>query len=84
MHAVLLTSATHLSYLRPDISIYKRASMLHLNQTLSAFRQALSESMTAQNADAFLATSILLVHHAWTNVDGFLFHQTSVDLGLDP
>jgi hypothetical protein len=69
MHAVLLISATHLSYLLPNDPTYHRASALHLSQTLRLFRRALSQPITPHNADAFMATSTLLVHHAWANID---------------
>jgi len=90
MHAVLLLSATHLTYLRPTLPIYERAAMHHLNQALCAFRRALSEPMTTNNADAWIATSTLLVHHAWASNEWFLHPPASVrpglglDLRLDP
>ena len=74
MHAILLISATHLSYLLPNESTYHRASALHLSQTLHLFRHALSQPVTQHNADALMATSLLLVHHAWATVDNI---QTS-------
>jgi hypothetical protein len=74
MHAILLISATHLSYLLPNESTYHRASALHLSQTLRMFRHALSQPVTQHNADALMATSLLLVHHAWAAVDNI---QTS-------
>jgi hypothetical protein len=69
MHAILLISATHLSYLLPSESTYHRATVVHLSQTLRLFRHALSQPMTQHNADAFMATSLLLVHHAWATID---------------
>jgi hypothetical protein len=69
MHAILLISATHLSYLLPNESTYHRASALHLSQTLRLFRHAISQPLTQHNADALMATSLLLVHHAWATID---------------
>jgi hypothetical protein len=65
MNAVLLISARHLSFLDPDHASYRRAAVLHLAETLHIFRSALDQPMAASNADAFIATSVLLVHHAW-------------------
>jgi hypothetical protein len=78
MHAILLISATHLSYLLPNEPTYHRASVLHLSQTLRLFRHAISQPLTQHNADALMATSLLLVHHAWATIDNI---QTSTASG---
>ncbi|KAH8815619.1 hypothetical protein F5884DRAFT_772945 [Xylogone sp. PMI_703] len=96
MQAILLISATHLAYLNPLHSIYQRVSMVHLSKTLSLFRMELSRSITIQNADALIATSVLLVHHAWTSIDilqdlstdvkprGSSEQTFTLDLSIDP
>ncbi|RFU26573.1 hypothetical protein B7463_g9761, partial [Scytalidium lignicola] len=95
MQAVLLVSATHLAYLHPSEAIYSQASMVHLSKTLSLFRLALSENITAWNVDALIATSLLLVHHGWASIDTLRnpsadakplnsSKQAKLDLSLDP
>ncbi|RFU35041.1 hypothetical protein B7463_g1300, partial [Scytalidium lignicola] len=77
MQAILLTSATHLSYLDPSSQIYHRAYMLHLHQTLRLFRHALAQPTTVHNADALMATSALLVYYAWDKTDGLFTSSSS-------
>ncbi|KAF2805141.1 uncharacterized protein BDZ99DRAFT_574752 [Mytilinidion resinicola] len=71
MHAILLISATHLHSLEPHDPRNYNASVVHLSKTLQLFRKALSGPVTHDNADALMATAILLYHHAWTNLDSF-------------
>lgn len=90
MHAILLISATHLNYLEPTNKIHQKASIVHLGKTLKLFRAALSKPINAQTADAYMATTVLLYHYAWSNVD---FMQSppvaegsvqGLDLSTDP
>lgn len=91
MHAILLVSATHLSYLDPVNIINYRASVQHLSKTLHLFRHALSQPVTSHNADALMATAILLYHHAWANIEltqssssGESDSDVPLDLSMDP
>ena len=91
MHAILLVSATHLSYLDPVNIINYRASVQHLSKTLHLFRHALSQPVTSHNADALMATAILLYHHAWANIEliqssssGESDSDVPLDLSIDP
>src|SRR5271155_4988274 len=89
MHTILLISATHLCHLQPTNLMYHRTSLLHLSKTLRLFRQALSQPITCHNADALIATAVLLTHHAWADIDPFVpDDKTSstlspLDLSLD-
>lgn len=68
--------------------------MISLSKTLSLFREALSQPITVRNVDSLIATSMLLVHHAWNNIDVLqnpLLCESSnpsgpetVDFSLDP
>ncbi|KIX99570.1 uncharacterized protein Z520_05146 [Fonsecaea multimorphosa CBS 102226] len=78
MHAVLLIAAKHLCYLSPGDPSYRSASMLHLSETLRLFRRALTQPISAANADAFIATSTLLVHYAWATDEGVASAQDVV------
>jgi hypothetical protein len=69
MHAILLIAATHLSFLVPTEQSYHHASVQHLSKTLHLFGLALSQPRTSANADAFMATATILVHHAWATID---------------
>ncbi|OCK87144.1 uncharacterized protein K441DRAFT_623504 [Cenococcum geophilum 1.58] len=91
MHAILLVSATHLSYLNPVNIINYRASVQHLSKTLHLFRHALSQPVTSHNADALMATAVLLYHHAWANIEliqssssGESDSDVPLDLSMDP
>ena len=91
MHAILLVSATHLSYLDPVNIINYRASVQHLSKTLHLFRHALSQPVTSHNADALMATAMLLYHHAWANIEliqssssGESDSDVPLDLSMDP
>ncbi|OCL03521.1 hypothetical protein AOQ84DRAFT_145482 [Glonium stellatum] len=91
MHSILLVSATHLSYLDPANKINCRASIQHLSKTLHLFRHALSQPVTSHNADALMATAVLLYHHAWANIEftqpsssEHFASSTSLDLAMDP
>jgi hypothetical protein len=91
MHAILLMSATHSHHIEPhDIQSYN-ASVYHLSKTLRLFRAALSYPISSHNADALMATAILLYHHAWTHLDPFTASATKsavngthdLDLSMD-
>ncbi|KIW92578.1 uncharacterized protein Z519_06425 [Cladophialophora bantiana CBS 173.52] len=94
MHAVLLVGAKHLCFLSPGNSMYRSASLLHLSETLRSFRHALTQPISALNADAFMATSTLLVHYAWATHDDAVRVQddaeavpspdSTLNLSMDP
>ncbi|OAP64706.1 hypothetical protein AYL99_00678 [Fonsecaea erecta] len=85
MHAVLLVASKHLCFLRPGDGSYRSASILHLTETLRLFRIALTQPISASNADAFIATSTLLVHYAWATDEGAVQGQNSkLSLNVDP
>ena len=71
MHAVLLVSAKHLSYLAPNNSEYHQASLFHLSRLLPRYRAEVSETLSAVNADIVMAASFLLLYFFWSNVDTF-------------
>ena len=71
MHAVLLVSAKHLSYLAPNNSEYHQASLFHLSRLLPRYRAEVSEPLSAVNADIVMAASFLLLYFFWSNVDTF-------------
>ncbi len=83
MHAILLVSATHLSFLDPFDQSYHQASLLHLSKTLRPFQRALAQPLTALGADALIATSALLVHHAWATPDMSPIPSTNPDLPVE-
>lgn len=90
MHAILLVSSTHLAYLEPTNKKHHKASIIHLGRTLELFRSALSQPINANNADAFMATAVLLYHYAWSNIDfmqslpGAEGSEQGLDLSKDP
>jgi len=71
MHAVLLLSAKHLSYLSPNDAAYHRATLFHLGKLLPRYREEVAKPTTLDNADSILATSHLLLYFMWSNVDTF-------------
>lgn len=87
MEAILLMSAAHLSYKVQDKPEYRIASRFHFSTALQLFRHALSSPITVQNADALMATSILLFHHAWADIDlvpDIPSGSDPLDLAMDP
>lgn len=71
MHAALLLSANHLSYLSPNNSAYRQASFFHLSKILPRYREEVAKPLSLENADSIIATSMLLLYFVWRNVDTF-------------
>lgn len=71
MHAILLISASHLSYMSPDKSEYQQASLFHLSKVLPRYRKEVSRALSTENADIAMAVSFLMIYYAWSNVDSF-------------
>ncbi|KAL6251278.1 hypothetical protein RBB50_001486 [Rhinocladiella similis] len=70
MHAMLCISARHLAYLCPNDPMYDLTAGSYLVQTLGMFRRDINDqTLTASNADAFMATSILIYFELWTETD---------------
>ncbi|KAK6381637.1 hypothetical protein LTS17_004696 [Exophiala oligosperma] len=71
MHAMLCVSARHLAYLFPDDPTYSLAARAHLVQSLGMFRRDIdnNKTLTASDADAFMATSILIYFELWTETE---------------
>lgn len=69
MHAILMTSASHLQRLYPEsYEDYKILSTKHLNYSLRSFRNTLSSrTYVANNFEAVLATTFLFLMHACSN-----------------
>lgn len=79
-------ASAHLRYLHPNSQSYSDAEVHHLALTLSGFRDALSGTLSGENADVVTACSVILLHHAWTvaySAEGSLNLHTSVDIGAD-
>jgi len=66
MHGVLLIACAHLRYLHPDSKLYLDAEAHHLDLTLGGLRDALSCTLSNENADIVTACSLILLHHAWS------------------
>lgn len=69
MHAVLLVSAKHLSYLSPGDSEYQKASLFHLSKVLPRYRGEVANPLSTKNADCAMAASFLLLYFVWSDVD---------------
>ncbi len=65
--------------LSPPIHPTNKPVAVHLAETLRLFQKALAQPITTRNADALIATSALLVHHAWATTD--TFHPPSAPHG---
>jgi hypothetical protein len=74
MHAILATAAKHLSVLRPHDPRYAEAAIVLLNKSLQSFRETLDTTITPDNCEARLGTSVLINYMAWTEL-GFLDGQ---------
>jgi hypothetical protein len=77
MHGVLLLSAMHLSYLNPTDRKYKSAVFHHLSHALPLYREELAKGIHGVNADALMATGVLLYHYAWASVDHYILGPQS-------
>lgn len=67
MHAVLTVSASHLHYLQPHTSRYSQVAAIHLDRSLSGFRESLNHiDLPHQNPDIIMACGFLLLHYAWS------------------
>jgi hypothetical protein len=83
MHAVLMTSASHLQRLNPEThEDYKIQSTKHLHHSLRSFR-----TYVANNFEAVLATTFLFLMHASSNpvfdpehptIDALLQHSSGL------
>lgn len=69
MCTILSLAATHLSFLRPATPRYSNAALQLLTKSARLFRHNLTGSITPQNCDALVGTSILLQYLAWSNLD---------------
>ncbi|PYH93974.1 hypothetical protein BO71DRAFT_326423 [Aspergillus ellipticus CBS 707.79] len=69
MNALLCVSARHLAFLNPQNTSYPTSAATHLGRALSQFRSELAQKPTATNADAFIATSVLLQIEVWASTD---------------
>jgi len=69
MQAILCVSARHLAHLCPDEPLYGIAAASHFAQTLSIFRKDINQTFTASNADAFMATAVLIYYELWTETE---------------
>ncbi|KFY42121.1 hypothetical protein V495_04662 [Pseudogymnoascus sp. VKM F-4514 (FW-929)] len=89
MHAILMTSSTHLQRLDPaSYEEHKIESTKHLQASLRSYRTALnSPSYVSNNFEAVLATAFLFLMHSCSNptldpsqpgVDGFLQHASGL------
>ncbi|KAI0377164.1 hypothetical protein F5Y04DRAFT_189623 [Hypomontagnella monticulosa] len=67
MRAVLTVSASHLHYLQPHISRHSRVAAMHLDRSLSGFRESLNKlGLPQQNPDVIIACGFILLHYAWS------------------
>lgn len=71
MHALLLVSSKHLSYLSPNNSEYQQASLFHLSRALPRYREQLVNPLLSGNSDPVIATSFLILYFVWSDVDSF-------------
>ncbi|KAL5345334.1 hypothetical protein ACLOAV_009705 [Pseudogymnoascus australis] len=89
MHAVLMTSASHLQRLNPETQQdYKALSTKHLHHSLRSFRNALSSrTYVANNFEAVVATTFLFLMQASSNpifdpenatIDAMLQHSSGL------
>ncbi|KFY27464.1 hypothetical protein V493_03475 [Pseudogymnoascus sp. VKM F-4281 (FW-2241)] len=89
MHAVLMTGASHLERLNPEMSQdYSTLSTNHLHHSLRSFRNALSSrTYVANNLEAVLATTFLFLMQACSNpifdpenptIDAMLHHSSGL------
>jgi hypothetical protein len=86
MHGVLLMASAHLRYLSPESKLYSDAEARHLASTVAGLRDALSATLSAENADTVTACSLILKQYAWSiaySPDEPLNIETPVDIGSD-
>lgn len=83
MSMVLCIAARHLTALRPEDETYSMAAAYHLHRAIQQFHDELSKNLESINADAFVATTILLQYEVWTRTD-FLTPQDDGKVSFNP
>lgn len=66
---MLSLAARHIAFLRSENNHYTIASARHLGLCLASFHAALQGDLGAVQIDAFIATSLLLLHAVWTEFE---------------
>ncbi|KAL7917175.1 hypothetical protein ACQKWADRAFT_307420 [Trichoderma austrokoningii] len=66
---MLSLAARHIAFLRSENSYHNNAAARHLGLCLASFHKALQGDLNAVQIDAFIATSLLLLHEVWTEFE---------------
>lgn len=66
---MLSLAARHIVFLRSENNHYSIAAARHLGLCLASFHAALQGDLGAVQIDAFIATSLLLLHAVWTEFE---------------
>jgi hypothetical protein len=82
-NVMLSLAARHIAFLRSKNNHYSIAAARHLGLCLANFHAALRGDLSGVQIDAFIATSLLLLHAVWTEFDVCLTRPDGVQV-YDP
>jgi hypothetical protein len=83
MHAMLMMSAAHLSYLEPWNEEYPKAESYHLSRASKGLRAAIELQHDDGNIEACFGTGILIYNQSWTARCGQDGETSAVHRGTD-